>query len=368
MKKIYFIFMAILTLLLVGCAKISDKDIRNKFIKNVNNIDNYYMEGILKLTNNDDTYQYNVEVSYQKNNNLKVLLENKANNYQQIIVKNSTGVYVINPSLNKSFKFQSDWPGNDSQAYLLDSVKNDLANDEKYQFEQQNDKYIFTTKVDYPNSKELTSQKITLDKDYNLLKVEVLDTNNIPKIVFDVTKYDNKANFSDDYFEIESISEDIEKENNNKNSSNSEEKNTNNNSEEQQDETNQTTTQQDIANTEETMKIDEALFPLYLPNNTSLSQKEVIDTETGQRIIMTFKGDNPFILVQETVKKENELTIIPTYGKPYLLIDTVGSLTDVSYTWTSNGIEYYIVSDVMNQEELLEVARSINIVSVINEK
>ena len=90
--------------------------------------------------------------------------------------------------------------------------------------------------------------------------------------------------------------------------------------------------------------------------------------ENGQRMIMTFSGDNPFILVQETVKASDELTIIPTYGEPFLLIDTVGSLTDVSYTWTSNGIEYYIASDTMNKQELLQVAKSLNVVATINEK
>ena len=85
-------------------------------------------------------------------------------------------------------------------------------------------------------------------------------------------------------------------------------------------------------------------------------------------IIMTFSGDSPFILVEETAVKEKELTITPTYGEPFLLVDTVGSLTDISYTWTSNGIEYYIVSDVMSQNELLDVARSLNTVSTISTK
>ena len=42
-------------------------------------------------------------------------------------------------------------------------------------------------------------------------------------------------------------------------------------------------------------------------------------------------------------------------------MDTIGALTNNSLTWTSNGIEYYIVSDVMNQDELVEVAGSINV-------
>lgn len=44
-----------------------------------------------------------------------------------------------------------------------------------------------------------------------------------------------------------------------------------------------------------------------------------------------------------------------------MLMDTFGALTDNSLTWTSGGIDYYIVSDVLNQDELLEVAQSINV-------
>ena len=105
-----------------------------------------------------------------------------------------------------------------------------------------------------------------------------------------------------------------------------------------------------------------------MPENTSLKNRETIKTDIGERVIMTFAGDNPFILVQETVAREDEFTTIPTSGSPYLLVDTVGALTSSSYTWISNGVEYYIVSDVMSQNELLEVAKSINAVPTINEK
>ena len=42
--------------------------------------------------------------------------------YKQIILKNPEGVFVVTPALNKSFKFQSDWPNNTSQIYLLKAV------------------------------------------------------------------------------------------------------------------------------------------------------------------------------------------------------------------------------------------------------
>lgn len=296
-------------------------------------------------------------------------------------------VIVITPSLNKSFKFQSDWPNNNSQSYLLDSVANDLKNDEDYTFTQKDKDYVFTVKANYPNNPKYTKQNIILDQDFNLKRVEVQDDQGITYIKFEVTSLDKKADFDDKTFNLEEITKDfVNSESPNQQDSNQVEENSNNTDENQNTTTNENQTnnnetsdnnvennttqnnQNTENNTNTTSKVDENVFPLYLPSNTSLSDKEVISTETGERVIMTFSGDNPFILVQETVAPSEELEIIPTYGEPFMLIDTVGSLTDTSYTWTSNGIEYYIVSDQMDKSELLEVAKSINVVSAINEK
>ena len=40
-------------------------------------------------------------------------------------------------------------------------------------------------------------------------------------------------------------------------------------------------------------------------------------------------------------------------------MDTLGVMTDNSLSWTSGGIDFYLVSDVMSQDELIEVAQSI---------
>lgn len=393
MKKLFLLVALIATICLTGCGKVGDKEIRNNFIKEIEDLKSYYMEGTLKLTNNDDNYEYDVEVSYQKDDNYKVSLINKGNDYEQIILKNKEGVYVITPSLNKSFKFQSDWPNNNSQSYLLTSVAKDLKDDSAYKFTQKDKDYIFTTKTNYPNNPKYVKQNIILDKKFDLKKVEVKDDQDITYIEFTVKNIDKKANFSENEFNLEEITKDFktqeEKDNNITKSeendttengqtpeTNQDEENLdqNNNQKEEienQNNTNETednSNQPEESNETQTSKVDENVFPLYLPSNTSLSDKEVIETTNGERVIMTFSGDNPFILVQETVKPSKELEIIPTYGEPFMLIDTVGSLTDTSYTWTSNGVEYYIVSDQMEKTELLEVAKSINIVSAINEK
>ena len=397
MKKLFLFVTLVAALCLTGCGSLSDKEIKDNFIKDIESLKSYYMEGSLKLINNDDSYEYDVEVSYQKDDNYKVSLNNKGNNYEQIILKNKEGVYVITPSLNKSFKFQSDWPDNNSQSYLLGSVVNDLKKDNEYKFTQKDSDYIYTVKTNYPNNPKYIKQNIILDKNYNLKKVEVQDNKNISYIEFTVKTIDKKANFNESEFSLEELTKDFNKASTNEeqtrkeNSNNEESKQTENRNQEEQtneqtneeaktdnetqsedrneSKTNSETSQNNkTEETNETSKVDDKVFPLYLPSNTKLSDKEVIATESGERVIMTFAGDNPFILVQETVKPSKNLEIIPTYGEPYMLIDTVGSLTDTSYTWTSNGVEYYIVSDQMDKNELLEVAKSINVVSTINQK
>lgn len=381
MKKKFLSIALIMTLLLTGCGTLNEDKIKENFIKDSDNLKSYYIEGEMSLTNNDDTYKYDVEVSYKKDENYKVVLTNKANDYKQIILKNSDGVYVISPSINKSFKFQSTWPNNNSQVYLLGSLVNDLKNDKEATSEQQDNNFIFTTKVNYPNNPTYKKQQIILDKNSTLKQVKVLDDKNVPYIEFTISNIDKKPTFDDEYFKLEKVAKEYQvdtentkdnskKQNENKNQdSNNTKQDSNNTKQDNNEQTEEQQQGQEITTKEEaTSSLEDSLFPFYLPTNTSLSNKETIQTENGQRMIMTFSGDNPFILVQETVKASDELTIVPTYGEPFLLIDTVGSLTDVSYTWTSNGIEYYIASDTMNKQELLQVAKSLNVVATMNEK
>ena len=110
---------------------------------------------------------------------------------------------------------------------------------------------------------------------------------------------------------------------------------------------------------QETMTLEDTIYPLVLPTGTTLSNEEKIKKTNGERVLMTFEGDKPFLLVEETANVEDELTIIPTNGKPYQLMDTLGVMTDNSLSWTTNGIEYYLVSDVLSSEELVNIAQSI---------
>ena len=324
MKKIFLFILIGIVILSTGCGKYSESDIINDLDKKINKLSGYKLDGDLEIVNNDEVYKYKVESSYKKDDLYKVSLSNTSNNYEQVILKNTDGVYVLTPSLNKSFKFQSDWPKSNSQIYLLQSIIEDITDDKDKEFKETKNSYIFTTDVDYPNNKKLVKQKITFDKKLNLKKVVVYNGENVPLMTFKVTDIDYSPTFKKNNFKVNEVLKTVKTE-----------------------------------TTKETSALNDTIYPLALPDGTKLVNEEKVEKTDGNRIIMTFDGDKPFLLVEETASIEDEMTIVPTYGEPHMLMDTVGAMTENSLTWTSGGIEYYIVSDVMNQDELLEVAKSI---------
>ena len=334
MKK-YFILLLGIVVLLTGCGKNKGSvNVKEDFIKKNDNKSSYLVKASMDITSNEDTFNYNV-VAAKDNDNYRVDLINTVNNHNQVILRNSEGVYVVTPSLNKSFKFQSEWPDNGSQAYIIDSLVKDIKNDSESNVEKNNDGSIITTKVNYPNNANLVKEKIYLDNKGNLQKVEVLDNNDVIKIVVKFTSVDYKPTFKDDYFKLESLID------------------------------------TECCKEEQTSKIiDDIIYPLYLPTNTYLNSKDTVNTDTGNRVILTFTGDSPFTLVEEKSSAKSEFEIIPVYGEPLMLSEVVGALSSNSLYWTSNNVDFYLSSDKLSGTELTTIAESISAgtLTVVGEK
>lgn len=324
MKKIVLVILMV-SMFLTGCGKLTQKDIVRDLSKKLDKSSGYKLSGELSITNNDEVYNYDIEVGYKKNDFYKVVLTNIANSHTQVILKNESGVYVVTPSLNKSFKFQSDWPYHNSQIYLLDALVHDIENDEDRSFQINDNKYIFNTKVKYPNNSKLTKQKIVINKSLKPEKVTVYDKNGTKSMEMKFKKVNYSPKFSKNYFEIDELID----------SSNVEDE------------------------VKETGSLEDVIYPLFLPSGTKLVDEERVSKDDGERVIMTYEGEKSFLLVEETADVFNEFTVIPSTGEPFQLMDTLGVMTTNSLSWTSSGIEYYLVSDVMSNDELVEIAQSI---------
>ena len=323
----YVLFFFICLVLFTGCGR-SESDVLKDLSKKIDGLNSYHLSGVLEIINNENTYFYDVDVSYLKDNNFRVSLKNQTNNHEQIILRNSDGVFVLTPSLNKSFKFQSEWPYNNSQSYLLHNILNDIKNDSDMVFESNEDGYIITVKTNYSNNKDLVKQKVYIDKDNNIKVVEVLDDSDNIKMKMTINSIDYNYDYNEDYFKLDnnmsvfSESSDIKS------------------------------------------VIDSVLYPMYIPQNTFLSCQDKVSLDDGERIIMTFSGDYPFMLIQETINRNDDL-MLSVSGNPYQLVDTVGVLDDSSITWINDGISYYLVSNSLDQNQLVEIANSMATAAIV---
>ncbi|HIT11497.1 MAG TPA: outer membrane lipoprotein carrier protein LolA [Candidatus Pelethosoma merdigallinarum] len=328
-RKIFIGILIIGSLLMCGCGKKDEQDVLKDLTKKIEETKGYHLTGDLEIVNNEDTYTYDVEASYSKEENFKVSLKNKTNNHEQIILRNSEGIFVLTPSLNKSFKFQSEWPYNNSQSYLLQPILKDIENDKEHTYKETKSGYLFTTTVNYSSNPELVKQEITFDKKLNIQKVVVYNKEDRAMITMKFDEVDMDSTFKDSYFSLKT-----------------------------------NMSGKNIEISKPTSKLEDIIYPMYIPENTTLTSQDKVDKEDGERIILTFDGDNPFMLVQETSSYSEDMETIPMYGDPEIMADSVAAVSDTSITWISNGVEYYVVSETMKSDELLNVARSISALPV----
>ena len=130
-------------------------------------------------------------------------------------------VYVVTPSLNKSFKFQSEWPYNNSQVYILGNIITDINEDSNNKVTEDNGDYVIESTVNFPNNANLVKQRVTVSNDLVFKRVEILNEDDMPLMTFTIDSVNYKPLFDESYFEINSIINNSEvNENNNENSNN----------------------------------------------------------------------------------------------------------------------------------------------------
>ena len=365
MKKIAILSL-VLMLVLTGCGKKKPEDLVGKFEKSISNAKSYVLKGNMEILSNEETFTYSLEASYLKDNFYKVTLVNQTNNHEQIILKNKDGVYVVTPALNKSFKFQSEWPENSSQSYILSSILKDIKNDKEMTIEEKDKGYVIKSKVNYPNNKELTYQKIYFDKNMNLESVEVYNNENIVNIKVMFSSVNLKGGLEEEDFALDKLI-DVNKQNEDKNKDDKKDNKTENKGENKTDGTDKNTsdnTNKENCTNEECDKkssniIDSIIYPLYIPSETYLSNSEKVDTDDGNRVILTFAGEKNFVLIEEVANVANEFEIIPVYGDPVMLSDTIAAKSANSLVWNSEGLSYYLTSSDLSTEEMVTIAESL---------
>lgn len=335
MKKIgVWLTVAIgLVLFLSACGEKSQEDVVTKLEEEMEKMDGYKAKAEMKMNTGQEDQEYQLDVWHKQDDFYRVALTNQEDEKgSQVILKNEEGVFVLTPALDKSFKFQTDWPDNGSQPYLFQSLVKDIQEDPEAEFEATDTHYIFRTETNYQSNNNLPYQEIQFDKkNFTPEFVKVLDKDKNPLVEVQFSEFDKKPSFKDDDFAMEKDTT--------------------------SDETEQEVSKSEEESPEEPLSV---VFPESLAG-AELAEKKEMDLENGERVILTYDGDKDFTFVQE------KMDVVPTLSSPQEvegdivnLGHSVGALSENTLEWTYGGVDYYLASEELTREELIEVAQSVH--------
>ncbi|NLG82094.1 MAG: outer membrane lipoprotein carrier protein LolA [Bacilli bacterium] len=325
-KLIYILTMVLLIGLINACDKHSQTDIVKALGEKVEEIKAFEVDAVMDIKEMNKSHLFDVNIKFQQPHYYKVTLKNRDSQNVQIVLKNDEGVYVLSPALNKSFKFQSDWPLNSSQPYLFQSLVKDIINDKNAMITKQGEDYVIDTKVNYRKSQELSKQRIIVDgKTLFPKEVIVFDSGMNEKMNVKFTNVNLKPKFNEEEFEVEySMNKAIDT----------------------------------FGATLPTFAERDIMYPTNI-QGTELTAETVKELDNGKRAIMTFEGPKSFTVIQEYIDKEEELGPSEIlFADPIIICSGVAFLSDRSLIWIENGIEFFLFSNDLTPDQLYTIANS----------
>lgn len=352
-SRILTLLLVVVAMTLVACGTPSKEDVVKKLSGKWNDTKGYELQATMEIKTGSEPRLYDVEVWHTKPDFYRVNVTQDGSGDSQMIVRNEEGVFVVAPSLGKTYKFQSDWPEQNSQAYLIGALSEDIKVDKETTMTEKDKTYIFETETRNNHKKVLPTQEIHIDKKTLLPKhVSILDENKEEqiRITFKKITLGTERKAADYAVEVNAETEPKEEP--------KEESN------EEADQEADVDTDAEAEGEEESDSDDQTGLNTYYPTvqweGVTLLDEEAMKTENGTRSFMTFGDAKAYTIVQERAVQAESSVPVSIDGDPVDLGFAVAALTDKSIRWESDGISFFIASETLTREEMIEVALSMS--------
>jgi len=328
-KLAIFFILLLSAIVLSACGKDSQEDVLKKLNEKWVEGKGYELDATMEIKTGNEARVYDVNVWHTQPDFYRVKVSQQDEDVTQMIIRNKEGVFVVTPSLKKTYKFQSEWPKQNSQPYLSGALAEDLLADENVLMEETEDSYIFTAATRNNHKSILPTQKITVDKKTLLpTSVSILDEAEEEQMLVIFKKIDLNTQHKESEYAVEQFADDEKEEN--------------------------------VAKDNKESTEFQVHYPLLTWDHTTLVDEKRIENDGTERVILTFEGEKSFTLVQEPIEIGESATI-PVFqpGDPADLGFTIGAITENSISWEKDGISFFLASDDLTKEEMIEVAASV---------
>lgn len=315
-------------LVLSACGADSKEDVLKKLSSKWVETKGYELDAKMEIKTGSEPRLYEVNVWHTKPEFYRVKVSQTGEEMSQTIVRNKEGVFVSTPSLGKTYKFQSDWPEKNSQAYLIGSLAEDIKADKDSVMTEKENTYVFETKTRNSHQKMLPTQQIHISKKTLLpTKVSILNDQKEEQILITFDKITLGTSRSASDYKADSPAE------------------------------NDKDNEQAVADVE--LPVFQTHYPSVDWESVNKLDEKVVKNDNKERVILTYGGDKEFTIIQTPITR-SEGTLLPVFapGDPADLGFAIGAITDYSITWEQNGVEFYLASNSMTREEMMTVASS----------
>ncbi len=332
-RKIGFIIVAIFAIMLAACGGTITKqeDVMKELEKISQEIENYHLDAELVVDHDGLAQTYFVEVWYQKPELYKVALKNENREVSQIIIKNTDGVHVVNPYMNKVFKFSKDWPHATGQLYLYQTLLDNILKSENLVYEYKDDVYVFTYQIE--NGQYKANQEVVLQEGFYPKSAVMTDEAQTVKINVNFENFEANKEIAEAEFIVD-----------------------------EQLKSNADVTSDAAATMAQAQQKFAPLQPQYVPAGLTMSSLSVLKENNSDYAVLQYAGaDQNFTIIQ---KPDTSLLsgvtnvsgeLLDLYGKVAVLTSG-GEVTTVQ--WYDQGVEFTLSGNIPIQE-MEKIARSV---------
>ncbi len=317
MKKIFSLILLAFLTVLASCKNSSNVDEVKRVTNYLSGLNSYSLTSKMTINRPEKSVCVNVIVDYLSPTYYKVCF--KGDN-EQLIIKNDTGVYVITPSLNKEFRFDSEWPLNSSHAYLLEAINKDIKADSQAVGSVNDSMITIECKIAHKTNQKLTKMKYICNLNYKPCKTIFLNDNNEESIIVDFDTFTPNNDLGKDNF------------NQKKYLGNQEE------------------------NTGEETSL--TLTAGYIVEGSLLASTSKKDDTT----ILCYSGSSKYTIIVSKVEISDEVVAIEKYNNIEFLNCGLGFINENTMRFYSNGYEITILSNELSIDDYINIANSISFV------
>lgn len=327
------ILISIVVLLLIGLGiwKIffSGDSISDKIEDVSKNLNSYNLEANMELINGEEKRNFNVKVSYLKDNEedlFRVSLYDTNINQEQIMLRNKVGVYVLTPSLNQAYNFKSGWPLNSAKPYIYQSLLNVFNGD--YDIEKMDDGFVVTSNISFKNSPSYSKQEVKFSNDLRPMWVNLYNDKDevLAKVTF--TKVETNVTFEENYFEVDK---------------------------------NMIAARENLVSGGNKEELE---LPLLLTgSDMNINLKDNVTTKIdGEELhMLVYEGDSNFTVLEKVCSSSSEIDIRETNGELVMTINGFAILEDNKVSYIYNNIEVIIYGEGMSVNAYFDVANGIEV-------